>query len=432
MVIGFTGQNIIRLVSNLILTRLLFPEAFGLMALVQVVLSGVILFSDFGFRDSIVQDERGEQTDFLNTAWTLQILRGVVLGLAVILLAKPLANFYEEPLLFDILLLAAVVPLLQGFNSTNIFTADRQLNLGRLTVLVLGTQIFGLIVTISLAWWLHSVWALAIGNVVTTAALAGLSHMMLPGIKNRFCFEKDAIWRLFNFGKYIFFSTLAMFFIQQSDKVVLGKYITLEELAIYNIAYLFAAMPLLFSLTLSERVIYPLYARRPPSEGKENLRKINKARFLLTGVLLLGTGVLALISVPMIHMLYDDRYWAAGPILGLVAIGTLPRLVVQSYEKMPLATGDARSFAALRLLQAAMQIVLTIIGVQHFGLLGAIIAPAGVVFLIYPALVYVTRAHKGWDPLHDAIFMALSFMLTALILWVYSEEFAPLLSLAGL
>jgi len=428
MVISFAGQNIIRLISNLILTRLLFPEAFGLMALVQVVLSGVTLFSDFGFRDSVVQDKRGEQTNFLNTTWTLQILRGVILGLVVILLAHPLARFYEEPLLADILIVVAIVPVLQGLNSTNIFTADRQLNLGRLTILMLGTQIFGLIVTISMAWWLHSVWALAIGNVVTAAALAAMSHVSLPGIKNRICFEKDAIWRLFTFGKYIFFSTLAMFFIQQSDKVVLGKYITLEELAIYNIAYLFAAMPLLFALTLSERVIYPLYARRPPSEGEENRRKIDKARFLLTGALLLGTGFLALISVPFIQTLYDPRYWAAGPILGLVAISTLPRLVVQSYEKMPLATGDARSFAALRLLQAAVQIVFTIIGVQYLGLLGAIIAPAAVVFLIYPALVYVTRAHKGWDPRHDALYMGLSFLITLLILWFYREEFAPLLS----
>ncbi|CAN0598057.1 unnamed protein product, partial [Ectocarpus sp. 12 AP-2014] len=189
MGISFTGQNVIRLVSNLILTRLLFPEAFGLMALVQVVLSGVTLFSDFGFRDSVVQDSRGEDPDFLNTTWTLQILRGLVLGLAVVLLAYPVANFYEEPLLGDILLLVAIVPIFQGLNSTNIMTADRQLTLGRLTFLMIGAQVFGLIMTVSLAWWLHSVWALAIGNIATALALAVLSHLVLPGIRNRIHFE---------------------------------------------------------------------------------------------------------------------------------------------------------------------------------------------------------------------------------------------------
>lgn len=432
MVVNFAGQNIIRLASNLILTRLLFPEAFGLMALVSVVLQGLALFSDFGFRDSVVQDERGEETDFLNTTWTMQILRGLVLGLLAALLAYPTASFYGEPLLGDILLFSAIIPVLQGLNSTNILTADRQLLLGRLTVLMLGTQIVGLLITIGLAWWLQSVWALPIGNVITVAALAGFSHLALPGIRNRWFIEWDAVLRLFTFGKYIFFSTLAMFFIQQMDKVVLGKYVTLEDLAIYNIAYLFASMPLLFALTLNERVIYPLYARKPPKEGEQNRRKINKARFLLTPGLLIGTAVLALIGVKMIEILYDNRYWAAGPILSLVAICTFPRLIVQSYEKLPLATGDARNFAIVRILYAVIQTLLLLAGVHYLGLLGAILAPAAAVFLIYPPLILLTRAHKGWDPLHDAVFLVLALGLSAGLLWFHWAAFTPLLDAAGL
>src|SRR6056297_1188757 len=96
---GFTiikigGHNFLRLVSNLALTRLLFPEAFGIMAIVQVVLVGVAMFSDFGIKGSIVQDERGDDPDFLNTAWTFQILRGFVLGTVVLLAAGPIADFY--------------------------------------------------------------------------------------------------------------------------------------------------------------------------------------------------------------------------------------------------------------------------------------------------------------------------------------------------
>ena len=80
-VLNFGGHNILRLGSNLILTRILFPEAFGLMALVQVVLAGTEMFSDFGIRGSIVQSSRGDDPVFLNTAWTVQIGRGVLLGL---------------------------------------------------------------------------------------------------------------------------------------------------------------------------------------------------------------------------------------------------------------------------------------------------------------------------------------------------------------
>jgi hypothetical protein len=63
---------------DLILTRLLFPEAFGLMALVQVFMGGLQMFSDLGVNMSIIQSKRGEDPDFLNTAWTFQILRGLI------------------------------------------------------------------------------------------------------------------------------------------------------------------------------------------------------------------------------------------------------------------------------------------------------------------------------------------------------------------
>ena len=72
------------LASNLILTRLLFPEAFGLMALGSVVLVGLQMFSDAGIGPSIAQSPRGDDPEFLDTAWTAQVLRGVILWLGTL------------------------------------------------------------------------------------------------------------------------------------------------------------------------------------------------------------------------------------------------------------------------------------------------------------------------------------------------------------
>ena len=126
-IVNFGGQNVIRLLSNLILTRILFPEAFGLMALVQVILAGLQLFSDIGLRDSVIQDKRGGEPDFLNTAWVISIIRGFLLWFATILLAAPMAAFYDAPLLAEILPVAGFAVVLQGFSSTRILLADRNL-----------------------------------------------------------------------------------------------------------------------------------------------------------------------------------------------------------------------------------------------------------------------------------------------------------------
>ena len=75
--IGHGGSQGLRLVSNVILSRMLFPQAFGLMAIVRLVLNGLELLSDAGVAFSIIRDRRGDEPSFLNTAWTIQIIRGV-------------------------------------------------------------------------------------------------------------------------------------------------------------------------------------------------------------------------------------------------------------------------------------------------------------------------------------------------------------------
>src|SRR3989442_984776 len=94
MVWAFSSYGVnqfLRLASNLVLSRLLAPKAFGLMALVAVFLSGLQMFSDVGIRPSIIQNRRGDEPDFLNTAWTIQVIRGTALWLLSCLIAWPAA-----------------------------------------------------------------------------------------------------------------------------------------------------------------------------------------------------------------------------------------------------------------------------------------------------------------------------------------------------
>ena len=427
-VLNFAGHNILRLGSNLILTRILFPEAFGLMALVQVVLAGTAMFSDFGIRGAIVQNPRGDDPVFLNTAWTVQIGRGVFLGLAVILMAEPLGRFYDEPQLTELLYFAAVIPVLQGFNSTRMATAGRHIALGRLTLLMLVSQALGIVVMIALAWYLESVWALLFGSVATALFQALLSHILLPGEhRDRLGFEKASAGALFSFGKYVFLATLASFFIQHGDRAILGKYVTLEELAIYNIGFFLAMVPLKFARKLNDVVIFPLYSRRPPWEDESNRKRINKARFLLTIGLLAGTACLAVIGDFMVRLLYDPRYEGGGPVLVLIAVIALPQLITLSYERLPLSAGKSGRYAFFMISRASLLLAITIYGVMHYGLLGAIVAPLFAWALIYPVLVWVCRPFKGWDPLHDVLYTAVVAAMMAGLLWFHWETIQPLL-----
>ncbi|MDO8885242.1 oligosaccharide flippase family protein, partial [Pseudotabrizicola sp.] len=141
--LGYGASQALRLASNLILTRLLFPEAFGLMALVSVFIVGLTMFSDVGTHPAILQHKRGDDPAFLNTAFSIQVTRGVVLWLASAAIAWPAAVFYGQPDLAMILPVAGFSLLLHGLEPTRVDTAARHLRLGRLTALDLITQVIG-------------------------------------------------------------------------------------------------------------------------------------------------------------------------------------------------------------------------------------------------------------------------------------------------
>src|SRR5690606_26150346 len=154
------GSQVIRLGSNLVLTRLLEPEAFGLATIVTLVNQGLIMFSDLGLLPALVQNSRGGEEPFVNTTWTLQVLQGVVLFIIAALLSWPMASFYGYDELAWLIIVGSSGLVAKGLSSQARFTLRRHMNIGPLVSLELGTQVLGTLVTVVLAFMLRSVWAL--------------------------------------------------------------------------------------------------------------------------------------------------------------------------------------------------------------------------------------------------------------------------------
>lgn len=425
-IFGYGGAQAIRLGSNLILTRLLFPEAFGLMALIGVIVIGLTQFSDVGIGPSIMQNRRGDDPAFLNTAWTIQVLRGGALWLGCCILALPVAAFFGEPSLAYFLPVASLSLLISGFNPTRLFTANRHLMLGRVIQTDLITQLAGLVVTIFLARWTGSIWSLVVGGLAASVFHLALLNLMLPGIVNRFSWERAAAADLLHFGKWIFLSTICGFFIVQGDKLILGKYLSLELLGIYNIGFFLGSFPLAIGFALSSRILIPLYRDRPPTVSRENFRKLRTMRFGLTSGLVVLLAAMAIEGVDLVALLYDPRYVTAGAVASLVACIQFPTAIAMSYDQAALAAGDTRNYFVLRAVTAALQITFLLIGAELAGLLGALLGQGLAAILAYPLVVWLARRHGAWDPLHDASLGLASFALGASALWLHWDAIVML------
>ncbi|MFZ7090932.1 oligosaccharide flippase family protein [Primorskyibacter sp. 2E233] len=423
---GFGFSQVIRLASNLILTRLLFPEAFGLMALVMVFLTGLGQFSDVGVTPAILQSKRGDDREFLNTAWTIQVMRGFGLWAVACAAAWPMAWIYEEPFLTQLLPVAALTLLIAGFKPTRMDTANRHLLLGRVTVIDMVVQMIGVLVAVALAWATGSVWALVISGVVGGIAEVAINSAFLPGERNRFRWEKAATDELINFGKWVFLATIAGFLFSQADKILIGKYLSLDSFGVYNIGYFLAAFPMLLGGMVTRKILIPIYRETPPSESAANFAKLRKMRFAVTALLISMVGLFAALGVWLVDLMYDPRYAMAGAVVVVLACAQMPMLVVQTYDQAALAAGDSKRFFVLAAARAALMILCLIIGLETAGLLGALVGQGAAYLLSYPVVVWLARRMGAWDGLHDAIFAGFGTGLAGFALWLNWDAVAEL------
>lgn len=423
---AYAGGQGLRLASNLILARLLFPEAFGLMALVSVVLVGLQMFSDMGLSPAIARSTRGDDPAFLDTAWTLQIGRGVVLWLGATALAWPIATFYDAPALTTLIPVAALSLLIAGFNPTRIETANRHLLLGRVTALDLISQAVGIAVMVVFAWVTASVWALVIGSVAGALVKLALMTALLPGPANRLRWEPAAAHELVHFGKWILLSTVCGFVLSQGDRLILGAYLTLDQLGIYNIGYFLASFPWLLGGAVTMRVMIPLYRDEPAGAKAANAPRVRRMRMVMTGGLLGLLAVFALAGVPLVHLLYDDRYVAAGAIVVLVACVQMPAVVGMTYDQAALAAGDSKAFFGVLLAKAVLQTAAFLIGAHSWGLVGALAGQGIALALAHPLIIWLARRHHVWDARHDLAGGTFAALAVALALWLNGAAIAAL------
>lgn len=319
--LGFGASQALRLASHLVLSRLLFPEAFGLMALVGVFMSGLELFSDVGIGPSLIQNKRGDEPNFYNTAWTIQVLRGLALTVAAGLLAYPVAvGWFRKPELVPLMVAAGLVTAIAGFNSTKLFAANRHLAFGRLTALELGIQAATLALTIALAYALRSVWALVAANLAGAGLRMLSSHLALPGPGNRLRLDRGAARELFAFGRWIFLATAINFLASQGDRLILGRLLDDRALGVYSVAFLLADTPMRLIASLSQRVLFPAISRVHREDPTRVGEVYRKARWRLDPLGLVPLGLVVGLAPDLVALLLDRRYAGAGPMLRALAV----------------------------------------------------------------------------------------------------------------
>ncbi|MCC6907835.1 MAG: oligosaccharide flippase family protein [Phycisphaerales bacterium] len=376
---GYGWSQIMRLGSHLILAWLLAPEIFGLMALVKVFMQGMEMFSDVGIKPSIIQSKRGHDPAFLNTAWTIQIIRGLGLWLCTCLLTWPAAAMFARNdetawALLYLLPVAGCGTVIAGFSSTALATLNKDLRLGRLTTLEIASQMVSLTVMVLWALVNPSVWAMVAGGLASVCFKMIASHFIVPGHRVRVAWDRESAQELFTFGKWVFLSTAFTFLALNLDRIILGNVLTLADLGLYSIAFVFAKVPFYVCTRLGGTVLFPVYARHRDRPE----RMVEVALQAREVVLWAGAAVciaMAVVSPLFFETLWDERYHSAGGIAQWMALYIWSMIVLLTMDRLPLALGNSKALFYANVWRTA-GVVFAVAGYAVWGLAGFVIGLA--------------------------------------------------------
>mgnify|MGYP000692170198 CR=1 FL=1 len=331
---GFIFSQLVRLLGNLVLTRLLLPEMFALMAIVTSVRVGVYMCSEIGLKMSVIRHENGETPAFLQTAWTMQVIRGGLLWIFISIFAVsikfigeagffPLASVYSDERLPLLLAVIGLVSFIVGFESSKIWLAQRNLNLGRVTVLELVAQTIGAVVMVYWAWKSPSVWALVFGSIISALCRVIMSHLFLRGARDAFRLDKEVVLEIFKFGKWLFISAIITFFALNGDRLILGGFLTTEQLGVYSVAFFLATAVRDLLLSLTSKVYYPLLSDANRNTPEKLQKKYYDIKLWQDMTVFFVIGFLYCTAPLIVQLLYDDRYENAGWMMQILVISLI-------------------------------------------------------------------------------------------------------------
>jgi O-antigen/teichoic acid export membrane protein len=381
------ANNLLRLASTIVLTRLLSPNDFGAIAMIGSIFYVIAMITDAGFEAYVVRHERGDDPHFLNAIWTIHLTRGVLNALAAAALAVPLASVLQKPEVAPLLAVAAISLAIDGAMSLSFFTALRRNMVRRLSMIDLSAQFCQFLVGIVAALILRNAWALVISLITTSIVRTFASYVVFPDTKRRLSFDRPLASDLWRFSRVIAASSMLTLVISQVDKLVLARVLTLQQFGIYAIATNLATAPASIAYQYSSRIFYPALAATWRTEPEKIRQVYYKLRGRLFYFYLFGGGVLIGSAPLIIRILYDPRYLYAGFYLRLLAIATTLVIVTYTANAALVAMGQTRTAVVGNLIRIAWLLPVGLTGFFIFGPIGLIVAIA---VIELPASVYLS------------------------------------------
>jgi O-antigen/teichoic acid export membrane protein len=368
--IEFGGAKLIFLIRLLILARLLSPDDFGLLAIAMTAIWVFLAVTDFGMVPALIQ--RQEINDqYYNAAWTVVLIRALIITGVLILAAPVIANIFNELRAVAILQILALRPLLEAAASIKLAGLMRDLNFRSLAFIRLSEALLNTIIAIALAQT-FGVWALVVGSLAGASVYLVMSYFLAPHRPKLF-FDFETARPLIKFGRWIFVTGLITILGDSILKAVISRQLGAAELGLYFLGARLAFLPAELASEVAGSVAFSLYARL-----QSDIRQATQAfRGMLTGLatFLLPICALIIILAPsIVHDLLGQRWGGTVPVIRILALASLIGLFGEAIIPILKGLGKPSNIMVIEGVQTFLLIVFVWFLTGRFGLVGAVLA----------------------------------------------------------
>lgn len=328
------SNRILGLVRTAIIARLLAPDDFGLFGIALLTHSVIEVFSMFGLTSALVRHPK-DIAPYLDTAWIISFLRGLVVGVFMVLVAPLVAAFFKEPAATDLIRILALTSVFTGFYNPAVVNLRRHLEFGRVFVLSIIPSFVDIAVSLVIAFLYRTPLALVVGLVARAGATLVLQYVMMPYLP-RLRFDKARARELLSYGKWITGTTILRFLYGQGDDIVVGRLLGTASLGLYQIGYKYSNLPTTEITRVLQVVALPAYAKLQSDAAR--LRKAFTESLGSTALVSIAfAGYIWVITPDFVQLVLGARWLEVIPVMRLLAIWG----AIESVSEIPIALFEA-------------------------------------------------------------------------------------------
>jgi lipopolysaccharide exporter len=364
------GVKAIYLIRTIILARILVPDDFGLLAISLIAVDFLMSITNLGMTPALVQHTSPQERQY-NVAWTIGIIRAMVISIMVFLSAPFISVLFAEPRVTDLVRVMALRPVIEAAASIKMAELTRSMNFRSLAFVYLPESLANTVVSITLASF-FGVWALVIGLMAGLLIYVVMSYLIAPH-KPWLIWDTSSAKPLVRFGRWIFLIGIIAVVGSSLLQLVISRKLGVTELGLYYLAAKLAFIPAEISSVVIGEVAFPLYSRLQ-TEARQVVRAFHAIMVSVSAVLIPICALLIVLAPSMVTNVLGPRWDGTIPLIQLLAlvniVGLFGDMTVPIFKGM----GHPEKLVVIGLLQSAILISLVSTLTDQLGVMGAPLA----------------------------------------------------------